>query len=155
MVRFSLRCRLRTTTIQGPLGLKPLLLCIERSQLGQFKHLIRMTSGCLPQEVFQAQPTRRRPQGRPRILCGLEIPWDAPEGAGEVLLGGKMPEVPSWTCCLSNSTTYKLKRMNEWMAIWKPKNTHHADETFVSVSSKYLLLQLPDSGFQSLHSGCC
>jgi len=48
------------------LGVEPLLLRIERSQLRRFGHLIRMPPGRLPFEVFQARPTGRRPRGRPR-----------------------------------------------------------------------------------------
>jgi len=48
------------------LGVEPLLLSVERSQLGWFGHLIRMPPGRLPWEVFQARPTGRRPRGTPR-----------------------------------------------------------------------------------------
>lgn len=33
------------------------------------------------------------------------------------------------------------------------RDTHHADETLVSVPSQYLPLQLSDSGLQGLHGG--
>ncbi|KAI3366390.1 hypothetical protein L3Q82_000548 [Scortum barcoo] len=48
------------------LGVEPLLLRIERSQLRWLGHLFRMPPGRLPREVFQACPTGRRPRGRPR-----------------------------------------------------------------------------------------
>ena len=43
-----------------------LLLYLERSQLRWFGYLVRMPTGCLPWEVFQARPVGRRPRGRPR-----------------------------------------------------------------------------------------
>jgi len=48
------------------LGVEPLLLCVERSPLRWFGHLIRTPPGRLPLEVFQVPPTGRRPRGRPR-----------------------------------------------------------------------------------------
>lgn len=63
---FSLRDRVRSSVIREGLGLEPLLLCLERSQLRWFGHLVRMPTGRLPWEVFQARPVGRRPRGRPR-----------------------------------------------------------------------------------------
>ena len=62
----SLRDKVRSSDIRRELGVEPLLLHVERSQLRSFGHLTRMPSGCLPLEVFRARPTGRRPQGRPR-----------------------------------------------------------------------------------------
>lgn len=62
----SLRDRVRSSDIRERLGVEPLLLRIERSQLRWFGHLVRMPSGRLPGEVFRACPTGRRPRGRPR-----------------------------------------------------------------------------------------
>jgi len=64
----SLRDRVRSTDIRRELGLEPLLLHVERSQLRCFGHLIRMPPGQLPLEVFWAcpTPTGKRPWGRPR-----------------------------------------------------------------------------------------
>jgi len=62
----SLRDRVRSSDSRRELGVEPLLLRIERSQLRWFGHLIRMSPGRLPLEVFQTRPTGRRPQGRPR-----------------------------------------------------------------------------------------
>ncbi|KAJ8012365.1 hypothetical protein DPEC_G00041950 [Dallia pectoralis] len=62
----SLRDRVRSSVIREELGVEPLLLCIERSQLRWFGHLVRMPPGRLPKEVFQARPAGRRPRGRPR-----------------------------------------------------------------------------------------
>ena len=50
----SLRDRVRSSVIREGLGVEPLLLCVERSQLRWFRHLVRMPPGRLPREVFQA-----------------------------------------------------------------------------------------------------
>ncbi|KAI3357120.1 hypothetical protein L3Q82_015585, partial [Scortum barcoo] len=63
----SLRDRVRSFGhFREELGVEPLLLHIERSQLRWLGHLFRMPPGRLPREVFQACPTGRRPRGRPR-----------------------------------------------------------------------------------------
>jgi hypothetical protein len=62
----SLRDRVRSSVIRRELGVDPLLLHVERSQMRWFGHLIRMPPGRLPGEVFRARPTGRRPRGRPR-----------------------------------------------------------------------------------------
>ncbi|TWW77709.1 hypothetical protein D4764_12G0010990 [Takifugu flavidus] len=59
----SLRDKVRSSDIREGLGVEPLLLHIERSQLGWLGHLARMPSGRLPLEVFQTCPTGRRPRG--------------------------------------------------------------------------------------------
>ncbi len=55
----SLRDRVRS---RWELRVEPLLLCVKRSQLRWFGHLIRMPPGHLPLEEC---PTGRRPRGRP------------------------------------------------------------------------------------------
>ncbi|XP_018538853.1 uncharacterized protein LOC108887791 [Lates calcarifer] len=62
----SLRDRVRSLDIQRELGVEPLLLRVERSQLRWFRHLVRMPPRRLPLEIFQAHPTGKRPWGRPR-----------------------------------------------------------------------------------------
>ena len=62
----SLMDRVRSSVKKEGLGVEPLLLCIERSQLRWFRHLVRMPPGRVPQEVFQARPAGRRLRGRPR-----------------------------------------------------------------------------------------
>ncbi|CAG5932579.1 unnamed protein product [Menidia menidia] len=62
----SLRDRVRSSAIREGLGVEPLLLHVERSQLRWLGHLFRMPPGRLPGEVFRARPTGRRPRGRPR-----------------------------------------------------------------------------------------
>uniref|UniRef100_A0A8D0DB40 C2H2-type domain-containing protein n=1 Tax=Sander lucioperca TaxID=283035 RepID=A0A8D0DB40_SANLU len=51
-----LRDRVRSSVIREELGVEPLLLRVERSQLRWFGHLVRMPPGRLPREVFQARP---------------------------------------------------------------------------------------------------
>ncbi|TWW63643.1 hypothetical protein D4764_03G0006510 [Takifugu flavidus] len=62
----SLRDRVRSSAIREELGVEPLLLCIERSQMRCLGHLVRMPPGHLPGEVFRACPSGRRPPGRTR-----------------------------------------------------------------------------------------
>ncbi|KAK5888302.1 hypothetical protein CesoFtcFv8_016814 [Champsocephalus esox] len=62
----SLRDKVRSSVIREGLGVEPLLLRVERSQLRWFGHLVRMPPGRLPREVFQARPAGKRPRGRPR-----------------------------------------------------------------------------------------
>ncbi|KAK0146650.1 putative uncharacterized transposon-derived protein F52C9.6 [Merluccius polli] len=62
----SLRDRVRSLVIREDLGVDPLLLRVERSQMRWLGHLVRMPPGHLPGEVFRACPTGRRPRGRPR-----------------------------------------------------------------------------------------
>ena len=62
----SLRDRVRSSVIREGLGVEPLLLHVERSQLRWLGHLFRMPPGRLPGEVFRARPTGGRPRGRPR-----------------------------------------------------------------------------------------
>ena len=66
MAGLSLRDRVRSSAIQEELGVKPLLLRSERSQLTWFGHLVRMPTGHLPGEVFRACPTGKRLPVRPR-----------------------------------------------------------------------------------------
>ncbi|KAK3560032.1 hypothetical protein QTP86_033830, partial [Hemibagrus guttatus] len=62
----SLRDRVRSSVTQEELGVKPLLLHIERGQLRWLGHLFQMPPGRLPGEVFRACPIGKRPRGRPR-----------------------------------------------------------------------------------------
>ncbi|TWW77626.1 Ventricular zone-expressed PH domain-containing protein [Takifugu flavidus] len=52
----SLRDRVRSPDIREELGIEPLLLYIERSQLGWLRHLARMPSGSLPLERLGVPP---------------------------------------------------------------------------------------------------
>ena len=66
MAGISLRDRVRSSVTRERLGVEPLLLRLERSQLRWFGHLVRMPPERLPREVLGARPTGRRPRGRPR-----------------------------------------------------------------------------------------
>ncbi|TWW65109.1 hypothetical protein D4764_21G0000090 [Takifugu flavidus] len=88
----SLRDRVRSSAIREELGVEPLLLRVERSQMRWLGHLVRMPPGRLPGEVFRACPSSRRPLGRPRtrwyvsplVWERLGIPPDElEEAAGE------------------------------------------------------------------------
>ncbi|TWW73380.1 hypothetical protein D4764_15G0007740 [Takifugu flavidus] len=94
----SLRDRVRTSAIRKELGIEPLLLRVERSQMRWLGHLVRMPPGRLPGEVFRACPSGRRPPGKPRtrwrdyvsrlFWVRLGIPPDElEEVAGERSLG--------------------------------------------------------------------
>ena len=56
---------MRSSVTRERLGVEPLLLRLERSQLRWFGHLVRMPLERLPREVLEARPTGRRPRGRP------------------------------------------------------------------------------------------
>ena len=62
----SLRDRVRSSITRERLGVEPLLLNLERSQLRWFGHLVRMPPERLPRKVLDARPTGRRPRGRPK-----------------------------------------------------------------------------------------
>ncbi|XP_068603712.1 PVR cell adhesion molecule related 2 like [Brachionichthys hirsutus] len=85
----TLRDRMRSSVTREELGVEPLRLHIERSQLSWLGQLFRMPPGRLPGEVFLAFPTGRRPEGRPRTrwrgyvsLLVLERLWIPPGRAG-------------------------------------------------------------------------
>ncbi|KAI3371978.1 hypothetical protein L3Q82_006852 [Scortum barcoo] len=86
-----LRDRVRSSVTREELGVEPLLLHIERSQLRWLGHLFRMPPGRLPREVFQACPTGRRPRGKTQdtlerlcLSAGLGTPRGPPEELEEV-----------------------------------------------------------------------
>ncbi|TWW63632.1 hypothetical protein D4764_03G0006400 [Takifugu flavidus] len=59
------RDRVRSSAIWEELGVEPLILRVERSQMRWLGHLVRMPPGRLPGEVFRACPSGRRPPRRP------------------------------------------------------------------------------------------
>ncbi|TWW66924.1 hypothetical protein D4764_20G0009560 [Takifugu flavidus] len=61
----SLRDRVRRSAIREELGVEPLLLRVERSQMRWLGHLVRMPPGRLPGEVLRACPSGRRPREDP------------------------------------------------------------------------------------------
>ena len=101
-------------------GGEPMLLHIERSQLRWLRHLCRMPPGRLPQEVFLACPTGRRPQGRPRRRWGdyvAPLAWERigilPEETEEV---SREREV--WVCSDSYPATRPRISGRRWMDGW-------------------------------------
>ncbi|TWW75583.1 hypothetical protein D4764_13G0002450 [Takifugu flavidus] len=58
--------RVRSSAIREELGVEPLLIHVERSQMRWLGHLVRMPPGRLPGGMFRACPSGRRPPGRPR-----------------------------------------------------------------------------------------
>ena len=66
----SLRDKVRSLVIREELGVDPLLLRVERSQMRCLGLLVRMLPGRLPGEVFRARPTGRRPLGWPGNASG-------------------------------------------------------------------------------------
>ena len=62
----KLRDQVKSSSIRESLQIEPLLIHIERSQLRWLGHVLRMPPNRLPNQVFQAVPTGRRPEGRPR-----------------------------------------------------------------------------------------
>ena len=83
----SLRDRVRSSVTREELGVEPLLLRIERSQLRWLGHLYRMPPGRLPREVFLACPAGRRPRGRPRTRWSDYVTRLAWERLGVLLEG--------------------------------------------------------------------
>ena len=82
----SLRDRVRSLVIREELGVDPLLLRVERSQMSWLGHLVRMPQGRLPGEVFRARPIGPgKTQDTLERLClsaGLGTPRDPPGRAG-------------------------------------------------------------------------
>uniref|UniRef100_A0A3B3BDQ3 Cadherin domain-containing protein n=1 Tax=Oryzias melastigma TaxID=30732 RepID=A0A3B3BDQ3_ORYME len=117
----SLRDRVRSSVTRRELGVGPLLLRIERSQLRWLGHLIQMPPGRLPGEVFRACPTGRRPRGRPRTRWRdyvSRLAWKClgvpPEELEEV--GGEREVWASLLdCCPRDPVPDKRKKMDGWM----------------------------------------
>ena len=67
--------RIRNVNIREAVGIEPLLLQVERSQLRWFGHVLRMGPDRLAKRVFQASfpPEMRRRVGRPRTTWEDQI----------------------------------------------------------------------------------
>ena len=116
----SLRDKVRSSVIREGLGVEPLLLRGERSQLRWFGHLVRMPPGCRPREVFQAHPAGKRPRGRPRTRWRDYISSLAWERLGipqsELVDEGKGTfGALCWNCYLRDPTTDKREKMDGWI----------------------------------------
>ncbi|KAI3369117.1 hypothetical protein L3Q82_025441 [Scortum barcoo] len=77
----SLKIGVRSSVTREELGVEPLLLRIERSQLRWLGHLFQMPPGRLPREVFQACPTGRRPLEEDPGHAGETMPLGWPGNA--------------------------------------------------------------------------
>ena len=76
---------IRNTDIRLDLGVEPLLLSVEKTQLRWFGHILRMDAERMARQICCAVPDARRPVGRPRTrwkdqlieLCGrMEVAPD-------------------------------------------------------------------------------
>lgn len=77
----SIRGKVRRSRIWREFRVEPPLLPIKTSPVWWFWHLIRTPPGRLPLEVFQARPTGKRPQGRPRTRRRdwiSHLAWESP-----------------------------------------------------------------------------
>ncbi|KAI3374480.1 hypothetical protein L3Q82_006305 [Scortum barcoo] len=117
----SLRDRVRSSVTREELGVEPLLLRIERSQLRWFGHLFRMPPGRLPREVFQACPTGRRPSGKTQdtlerlcLSAGLGTPRGPPGRAGGSVWGeGSLGISAQTAASATRSRTKRMKKMKK------------------------------------------
>ncbi|VDO86577.1 unnamed protein product [Soboliphyme baturini] len=57
----------RNSDVRKSLGIQPLLLQIEKSQLQWLRHVLRMPLQRKAKQLFLANPTGKRPRGRPRL----------------------------------------------------------------------------------------
>lgn len=84
----------------GELRVERLLLRIKRTYLRWFRHLVRMSPWCLSWEVYQAQPTGRRPQAEPEFTgANLYSIWpgnasESPRRSRKALLGRRRSRIP-------------------------------------------------------------
>ncbi|KAI3360296.1 hypothetical protein L3Q82_014600 [Scortum barcoo] len=117
----SLRDRVRSSVIREELGVEPLLLRIERSQLRWLGHLFRMPPGRLPREVFQACPTGRRPRGKTQdTLERLCLGWPgnasgSPGRAGGSVWGEGGLGISAQTAASATRSRTKRMKMDGWM----------------------------------------
>ena len=114
--------RVRSLVIREGLGVEPLLLRIERSQMRWLGHLVRMTPGGLPGEVFEVRPTGRRPRGRPRtcwIDCVSKLTWErlgSPQKSWRKWPGTGTTGLLCSSCCPRDLTQIiKRQIMDGWM----------------------------------------
>ena len=120
VAELSLRDRVRSSVIRRELGVDPLLIRVERSQMRWFGHLIRMPPGRLPGEVFRARPTGRRPQGRPRTRWRdyvSRLAWERlgiPREELDEVAGEREVWASCLGCCPRDPTPDKRKRIDGW-----------------------------------------
>ena len=81
LVGLPLRDRARSSAIWEELGVEPLLLHFEKSQVRWFGHRVRTPPRRLPGEVFRTRPYTRRPPKRPWTPW-RDVSWLAQECLG-------------------------------------------------------------------------
>ena len=123
----SLRDRVRSSITREELGVEPLLLYIEWSQLSWLGHLFQMPPGRLPLEVFPTCPAGRRPEedpGHAGVTMSLDWPgnalgsswksWGKCPGRGK----SRCPCSGSCPCDLAPDNAEDDGWMDEWMDIF-------------------------------------
>ncbi|KAL3048111.1 hypothetical protein OYC64_006814 [Pagothenia borchgrevinki] len=118
----SLRDKVRSSVIREGLGVEPLLLRVERSQLRWFGHLVRMPPGRLPREVFQARPAGKRERGVDLGPGGgiISLRWPgsalgSPSQSWLMWPGKRKFGAFCWNCYPCDPTTDKREKMDGWM----------------------------------------
>ena len=140
VARVSLRDRVRSSAIQEGLVVETLLLCVERSQLRWFGHLMRMPPGRLPREVFLARPTGRRPRGRPRTRRRdyiSSLAWER-LGIPQAELANVAGEREVWGSLLKllppmNPILDKRLTMDGWMDGWIILINNHSQHYYTTL----------------------
>jgi len=86
--------------------------------------MVMMPPGRLPLEVFRAHPSVKRPRAYPGLAGGIICPFwpenasGSPRRSWRVLLGRDMSIFLSWTCCLRDPTSERMK-IGGWMEYQK------------------------------------
>lgn len=106
--------------IEKSLKVELLLLCIERSQLRWFGHLLRMPPRRHPVDVFWACPTGKRPQVYPEHARGIiSLGWcenalRSPKMSWRKWPGKRTYGCPYLPCCHSDPVSDKRWIMDGW-----------------------------------------
>ncbi|KAI3370169.1 hypothetical protein L3Q82_024952 [Scortum barcoo] len=120
----SLRDRVRSSVTREELGVEPLLLRIERSQLRWLGHLFRMPPGRLPREVFQAYVPPGGGPGEDPGHAGetMSLSWLAwerlgspPGRAGGSVWGEGSLGISAQTAASATRSRTKRMKMDGWM----------------------------------------
>ncbi len=108
-----LRNKVRSSVISGELGVELLLLCIERSQLRWFDHLLRRPPGGGVQGTSSWEEAPGQTQAkveRSYLSSGWGTSWDPWVRAGWCGQGKSV--APCWHCCLPDPW---WRWMDEWI----------------------------------------
>lgn len=109
--RLTLRDRARNSDIQRKLRVEALALHVQRSQVRLFGHVIRMPTGCLLLEIFQASQTERRPWGTGGDYT--HIPTDLWTSVGAERCGWGKKSLGYHTCIVFLFLRYVLKEQKK------------------------------------------